>query len=164
MSRSDKIAASRSRRGSSPRSAPLRRQRAAPQGEPFGRARRQEIDDEAQPPHESRIEILAAVGRQDGDAVEALDPLQQIVDLDIGEAVVRVLHLRAAAEQRVGLVEEQQRAAVLAGVEHVAQPLLGLADIFVDHAGQINAQEVEAERAGQHLRGHGLAGAGWTAE
>ncbi len=93
-----------------------------------------------------------------------LDPLQQVVDLDVGEAVVRVLHLHAAAEQRVGLVEEQQRAGALAGVEHLAQPLLGLADVLVDHAGEVDAIEIEPERARQHLRRHGLAGAARPAE
>ena len=38
-----------------------------------------------------------------------LHPLQQVAHLDIGVAVVALLHLGALAEQRVRLVEEQDR-------------------------------------------------------
>ena len=82
----------------------------------------------------ARIERALQVGRQDRQAAIGLHPLQQIADLDIGVAVVAVLHLAALAEQRVGLVEQQDRAAVFRRVEHAAQVLLGLADIFADDA------------------------------
>ena len=59
------------------------------------------------PAGERRVEVAAQVGRQDRDAVEPLDPLQQVGDLLVGVPVPRVLHLRPVAEQRVGLVEEQ---------------------------------------------------------
>src|SRR4051812_18970551 len=52
---------------------------------------RREIHDEAQAPQEGRIDVLLPVGGEDGEAVEALQALEQIADLDIGEAVVRVL-------------------------------------------------------------------------
>ncbi len=43
------------------------------------------------------------------DARVGLHPLEQVGDLDVGVAVVGVAHLRALAEQRVGLVEQQDR-------------------------------------------------------
>ena len=49
------------------------------------------------------------------------------------------LHLNAGAEECVGLVEEEQAAGAFAGVEDVAQALLGLADVFVDHPGEVDA-------------------------
>ena len=55
-------------------------------------------------------------------------------DFDVRVAVVAVVHLTALAEQRVRLVEQQHRPALLGGVEHAAQVLLGLADVFADHA------------------------------
>ena len=61
----------------------------------------------AQPAGERLVEILAPVGGEDREAVEPLHALQQVADLDVGEAVVRVLDLGALAEQRVRLVEEQ---------------------------------------------------------
>ena len=72
------------------------------------------------------------VRRQDRQAAVDLHPLQQVADLDVGVAVVAVLHLAALAEERVGLVEEQDRAAVLGGIEHPPQVLLGLADVLAD--------------------------------
>ena len=86
------------------------------------------------------------VGGEDRQPAIGLHALQQVVDLDIGVAVVAVLHLAALAEQRVGLVEEQDRAAVLGRVEQPAQVLLGLADVFADHGGEIDAVEVQPQR------------------
>ena len=74
----------------------------------------------------------AHVGGQDGQAAVRLHALQQIADLDVGVAVVAVLDLAALAEQRIGLVEQQDRAAVLGGVEDAAQILLRLADVLAD--------------------------------
>ncbi len=95
-----------------------RRQCAPPDRQPFLRAGRHKVDDEAQAAQEGGVQIGFAVGGQGGDAVEPLDALQQVVDLDIGEAVVAVLYLHAAAEQRVGLVEEQHHSCAFAECEH----------------------------------------------
>ena len=54
---------------------------------------------------------------EDRQAAIGFDPLQQVADLDIRVAVVAVLDLAALAEQRVGLVEQQHRAAAFGGVE-----------------------------------------------
>ena len=51
------------------------------------------------------------VGREDREAAVGLHPLQQVADLDVRVAVVAVLDLAALAEERVGLVEEQDGAA-----------------------------------------------------
>ncbi len=75
-----------------------------------------------------------------------------------------VLDLHALTEERVRLVEEQQDARALADVEHVAQALFGLADVLVDHPGQIDAVEVQPQFACDHLGGHGLACAAGAAE
>ena len=42
-----------------------------------------------------------------------LHPLQQVADLDVGVAVVGVLHFRAFAEEGIGLVEEENGVAGL---------------------------------------------------
>ena len=90
-----------------------------------------EVDQEAQPAQEGAVEGGLPVGGQDGQAAVVLHALQQVVDLDVGVAVVAVLDLGALAEQRVGLVEEEDRAAPLGRVEDRAQVLLGLADVLV---------------------------------
>ena len=113
---------------------------------------------------ESRVERGLQVGRQDREAAIGLHPLQQIGDLDIGVAVVTVLHLAAFAEQRVGLVEQQHRAAVLRRVEHAPQVLLGLPDVLADDRREVDAIEVEAEFLREHLGRQGLSGAALAAE
>ena len=108
---------------------------------------------------------LSHVGRQDRQAAVGLHPLQQVVDLDVGVAVVAVLDLAALAEQRVGLVEEQDRAAALSAASNsAAQVLLGLADVLADHGGQVDAVEVEPQLVGDDLGGHRLAGAARAGE
>ena len=123
----------------------LGREHALPDAAPMCRVGEGEVDDETQPPHEGGIERGLAVGRQNREPAKILHPLQQIVDLDIGVAVVAVLDLGALAEQRVGLVEEQDDAAALGGGEDAAQIALGLADIFADDAGEIDAVEIEPQ-------------------
>ena len=110
------------------------------------------------------VERRFAVGRQDRQAAEILHALQQVIHFDIGVAVVAVLDLRALAEQGIGLVEEQDRAAALGGREDAAQVALGLADIFADDAGEIDAIEIEPQVAREHLGRHGLAGAARAGE
>ena len=75
---------------------------------------------------------------------------------------MRVLDLHAVAEERIGFVKKQQRPGSFAGVKNIAQPLFGFADILVHHAGQIDAEKLQTQRACQHLRGHGFAGAAGT--
>ena len=98
------------------------------------------------------VERALHVGGEDRQAAIGLHALQQVVDLDVGVAVVAVLDLAALAEQRVGLVEEQDRAAVLGGVEQAAQVLLGLADVLADHRRQIDAVEIEPQLVGDAPR------------
>ena len=82
------------------------------------RVRERELDHEAQPAQERAVDVRAQVRGQDREPAVGLHPLQQVGDLEVRVAVVAVLHLAALAEQRVGLVEQQHRAARLGGVEH----------------------------------------------
>ncbi len=117
-----------------------------------------ERDDESQPAQERLVEGTTHVGRQHREPPVGLHPLEQVVDLDVGVAVVAVLHLTAAAEQRVRLVEEQQRTTLLGGVEQFAQVLLGFADVLAHHGRQVDAVQIQPELPCQHLRGHRLTG------
>ena len=107
---------------------------------------------------------LLHVGRQDRQAAVRLHALQQVADLDVGVAVVAVLDLAALAEQRVGLVEEQDRAALLRRVEDPPQVLLRLADVLADDRAQVDPVEVEPQLVREHLGGHRLAGAARAGE
>jgi hypothetical protein len=90
--------------------------------------------------------------------------LQEVVDLDVSVAIVAVLDLAALAEEGVGLVEEQDGAALFRGVEKLAQILFGLADILADHRREVDAIQCQAQLAGEYFGGHGLAGAALAGE
>ena len=108
--------------------------------------------------------MRAQVGRQDDQAREVLDALQEIRHLLIGGAVVGVPRLRAPAEQRVGLVEEQDPLLVLGVIEQARQVLLRLADPFRYHFRQVDAVDGAARGLAQQRGGERLAGAGRAVE
>ena len=137
---------------------------ALPNAEPLVDAGQWKIDQETQPAQESFVEILLAIGREDGQAFESLHPLEQVADFEVGVAIVRVLHFGAFAEERVGFVEEEDDVAGFGGVEQPAQIFLRLADVFVDHLREVDAEERQAQLRRDHFRGHGFAGAGRAGE
>jgi len=62
----------------------------------------------------------------------------------------------ALAEKRVGLIEEKNGTALIGGIEHAAKIFFGFADVFVDHAAEIDAEQVQLELAGEDLGSHGF--------
>ena len=100
------------------------------------------------------------VGGQDRDALEALHALQQVVDLEVGVAVVRVLHLGALAEERVGLVEEQDQRRRPRHASKTRRRFFSVSPMYLLTTCERSiAVERQAELGGQHLGGHRLAGA-----
>jgi hypothetical protein len=95
------------------------------------------------PPHEGIVQVLAQVGRQDRDPLVLFHLLQQVTDLDIRIAVVRVFDLGTLAEERIGFVEEKNRAARLGLAKNVMEVLLGLADIFADDLREVNLIKIK---------------------
>ena len=142
----------------------LRREDAAPDRLALRRIRHGEVHDEAQAALEGAIERGLLVAREDRQAAVGLDALQQVAHLDVGVAVVAVPDLAALAEQRVGLVEEQDRAAVLGGVEEPGEVLLRFADVLAHDRGEIDAVELEMQLVREHLGRHRLAGAALAGE
>ena len=111
-----------------------------------------EVDDRVEPARERLVDVGAQVRGEDRDAVERLHALQQVGGLDVRVAVVRVAHLGALAEQRVGLVEEQDAVDLVGLGEDLVEVLLGLADVLVDDRGEVDRVEVEAELAARAPR------------
>ena len=79
------------------------------------------MDCESQPAQESLIEVLPQVCSQDGHAVVHFHLLQQVAGLDIGVSIVRVRYFSALSEERVGLIEEQDRVGGFGGVEDAGE-------------------------------------------
>ncbi len=90
----------------------VRREDALPDVGSRGLVGEGELHDEADPPHERRVESVLHVGGEDRNPAVGLHLLEQVADLEVGVAIVAVAHLAALAEQGVGLVEEQDRAAL----------------------------------------------------
>ena len=123
------------------------------------RIREGKANDEAQPAQERVVDMILQIRGQHRDAAIRVEPLQQIAHLQIGVAVAAVAHLAAPAEQRVALVEQEHRAGFLGGVENALEILLGLADIFADHRGEIDAKQIALQLAGNDFCCHRLADA-----
>src|ERR1043166_5654209 len=128
----------------------------APDAPPVLLVGERELDDDAHAAHESLVHVLPEVRGEDGDAVELFDLLKEVSDFDVGEAVVRVLNLRALAEERVGLVEEEDGVAALRLAEDAVEVLLRLADVLADDLREVDLEEVEPEFVRDDFRRHRL--------
>ncbi len=140
------------------------RERPTPDLRALGCVRKRKTHDESQPAQKSRIDRALYVGREDCEAAIRFHPLQQVADFHIGVAIVAVLDVTALPEERVGLVEEQDAAALLGCVENATQVLLGLTYVLADDLAQIDAIQIEPQLVREHLGGHGLARAARTGE
>ena len=123
------------------------RKNVAPNGFALSGIGKRELHHESQAAQERRIESGLHVRRQDRQAAVRFHALEQVAHFDVGVAIVAVPHFAAFAEERVGFVEKQDRAAVLRRVEHPAQVLFGFADVLAHHRGQIDPIEIEMELA-----------------
>src|SRR6266566_298350 len=128
----------------------------------LSQTRKWEGYDETQAAHEGSVQGTFHVGGQNSKAAIRLHALQQVIDLDIGVAVVAVLDFAAFAEEGIGLVEEEDGPAILRGIEEAAQVFLGLADVFAYDRREVDAIEVEAQGVGDDFGCHRLAGATLT--
>src|SRR5690348_18119543 len=77
------------------------------------RAGQRKFDDHVEPAAECGIEAGTAVTGQNSDSLEGFDPLQKIIGLRIRETVIRFLDFRALAEERIGLVKQEDDFGVL---------------------------------------------------
>src|SRR5262249_11975052 len=109
------------------------------------------------------VERRLHVGGQHTEAAIGLHALEQVVDFDVGVTVVTVFDLAALSEEGIGLIEEEDGAAIFGCVKDAAQVLFGLSNVFVDYAREVDAVEVKAKCGGEDFGRHGFsraAGAG----
>ena len=134
-------------------------QELTPQLLALGDLRLGEPDAEVEPALQRGIDRGLGVRGQHRDPIERLHALEDVVDLEVREPILRALELGALAEQRVGLVEQEHRVRVVGLVKDPAEIFLGLADVLRDDRGEIDPYELEAELRGHDRSRHGLAGA-----
>ena len=111
---------------------------AGPRSAAVGGVRQREVDHCVRPHHERLVDLLPHFGREDDDAVELLDPPEQVADLQVGVAVVRVrisVRLPNSAS-----ASSKSRTALLAcaASRRPAEVLLGLADPLAHHRRQVD--------------------------
>src|SRR5215467_3175364 len=135
----------------------LRRPDVGPDAVSVRFVRERKFDGKVHSAHEGVVHVLAEIGGEDHHAFVLFHLLQQIIDLNISVAVVRIAHLAALAEKGIRLVEEEDGVASFGFGEDASQILLGFADILADDSGKINLVKVQAQLSCHDLRGHGLA-------
>jgi hypothetical protein len=139
----------------------LGRQQRAPQPGALVGLGHREVDLERQAPAERLVDRGLVVGREDHDPGVRLHPLQQVVHLEVGVAIVDGLAPRVRLPNSASASSNSKhRVAGLGGVEQLAEVLLGLADPLAHHLREIDLVQVQAQLVGDDARHHRLAGAG----
>ncbi len=102
-------------------------------------------------------------GKND-DAPVILHALQEAIAFEIGVALMGIPDIGALAEERVGLLEEQEGPLLSRRIEQSPDILLCLAHVAAAHAAQIGVVEDQSGFVGQDLSRHGLARAAGPGE
>ena len=89
---------------------------------------------ETKPPQQRLVELTALIHRQNRETAEILGSLEEIIDLDVGVAVVAVLHLGASTKKRFSSVEQEDRAGCLRSIERSTNVFLRLTNVFAHDA------------------------------
>lgn len=100
---------------------------AAPDGRALRCAGERKLDDEPQSADERVVHGALEIGREDGEARVRFHALEEIGNLQVGVAIAAVVDLAAFPEQRVGFVEQQDRAAALGQLKDLLEVLFRLA-------------------------------------
>ena len=76
---------------------------------------------------------------------------QEVIDLNVGIAVVAVFHVSASAKESIRFIKKQDRATTFRRVENTAEILFCLADVLRDYGIQIDPAQVFSQAARQSL-------------
>ena len=107
---------------------------------------------------ERGVDVLSEVRGKNHDALVVLDPLRQVIGFEIGAAVVDVAHVRALAEERAGLVEQEDDVEPLGPFEGSPQVLFRLSAVLADYGLAVHAMQIPAQPGGEDFSAKGLAG------
>ena len=103
------------------------------------------------PWQQSFVDPGAIAGGEDCEAGTFLASPQEVVDFNVGMAVVAIFHVSAFAKKSIRLIKKQDRMTILRRIENTAEILLGLANIFRDDGIQIDPVQVFPKVVGQSL-------------
>jgi len=95
-------------------------------------------DYEMKPSQQPFVDPGAIAGGEDCEAGIFLTSPQEIIDFNVGIAVVAIFHVSAFAKKSTRFIKKQDRMTILRRIESTAEILLGLANIFRDDSIQID--------------------------
>ena len=101
-----------------------------PESGAFGFGGFGERDAQGETSCEGFVDACGEVGGEDGDAGEAFDALEEVVDFEVGVFVVGVFDVGALAEKRICFIKKQHCLCIFSLVKDLRQILFGLADVF----------------------------------
>ena len=78
--------------------------------------------------------------------------MKEVIDFDVGIAVVGALDFGALTKQGIRLIEEENRTAVLRILGDTTETLLRLADVFAHYTHQIDAIEGQFQTVSRNPR------------
>lgn len=88
------------------------------------------VDNEMKLSPDRFVDPGSIAGREDREPGIFSSPQQEIIDFNVGVAVVAVFHVRTFAKKSIRFVEEQDAVTILRRNEDTAKILLCLANIF----------------------------------
>jgi hypothetical protein len=95
-------------------------------------------DYEMKPSQQSFVDPGAIAGGEDCEAGIFLASPQEIIDFNVGIAVVAIFHVNAFAKKSIRLIKKQHGMNILRRIENTAEILLGLANVFRDNGVQVD--------------------------
>jgi len=95
-------------------------------------------DYEMKPCQQPLVDSGAIAGGEDCEAGIFLTSPQEIIDFNVGIAVVAIFHVSAFAKKSIRLIEKQDRTTILRRFENTAEIFLGLTNVFGDYRIQID--------------------------
>ena len=90
------------------------------------------------PSQQRFVDLGAIAGGEDCEAGIFLASPQQIIDFNVGIAVVPIFHVSAFAKKSIRLIKKHDRVTILRRIENTADIFLGLANVFRDDRIQID--------------------------
>jgi hypothetical protein len=90
------------------------------------------------PSQQPFVDPDAIAGGEDCEAGIFLTSPQEIIDFNVGIAVVASFHVSAFAKKSIRLIKKQDRMIILCRIENTAEILFCLANIFGDYGTQID--------------------------
>ena len=104
----------------------------------------------------SFVDSGGKVRRQDGNARESFNALEQVVDFEVCIFIVGILDICSLPKERIAFVEKQHCLCIFGFIEYLSQILFRFANVFRHDARQIDLIDIDSDFVGNERRTHAL--------